>query len=350
MAVHPATASAPQVTGAIRQAAQSTGISFEYLLTTANIESNFNPTAQASTSSSKGLYQFIDQTWLGTMKQDGSGPGSGSLRRCHCASARRSLRGFGSLDACRNPAPTQRSAGERHASRSPHTQQCDAGQFEHRPPADQWRTLHRAFPRRRWRRQADQWCIEKSTHQCSVHVSARRRGQPHNFLQYVRSRAQRRGSLRKADSAFRFSARRRSGTAGRARHAGRRAVFVGAAIAGAGERGGCSSEIGAWRASDAHCVGLAAAAGAARVNSDAAGSNFHHPIRPALRRPSRRPRRSCHRRLRHGRRFSRCLAENVNTLWGVPTSGPPSRSQAVKVFDLFTDTKPNERKLLGDKT
>ncbi|MGC1916682.1 MAG: lytic transglycosylase domain-containing protein, partial [Pseudolabrys sp.] len=51
MAVHPATASAPQVTGAIRQAAQSTGISFEYLLTTAKIESNFNPTAQASTSS-----------------------------------------------------------------------------------------------------------------------------------------------------------------------------------------------------------------------------------------------------------------------------------------------------------
>ncbi|MGB6790192.1 MAG: transglycosylase SLT domain-containing protein, partial [Pseudolabrys sp.] len=70
MAVHPATASAPQVTGAIRQAAQSTGISFEYLLTTAKIESNFNPTAQASTSSAKGLYQFIDQTWLGTMKQD----------------------------------------------------------------------------------------------------------------------------------------------------------------------------------------------------------------------------------------------------------------------------------------
>ena len=73
MAVHPATASAaPQVTGAIRQAAQSTVISFEYLLTTAKIESNFNPSAQASTSSAKGLYQFIDQTWLGTMKQDGA--------------------------------------------------------------------------------------------------------------------------------------------------------------------------------------------------------------------------------------------------------------------------------------
>jgi hypothetical protein len=49
MALHPATASAaPQVTGAIRQARQSTGISFEYLLTTAKIESNFNPSAQCS--------------------------------------------------------------------------------------------------------------------------------------------------------------------------------------------------------------------------------------------------------------------------------------------------------------
>ncbi|HTL65342.1 MAG TPA: transglycosylase SLT domain-containing protein [Pseudolabrys sp.] len=76
MAVNPAHASAaPQITGAIRQAAQSTGISFEYLLTTAKIESNLNPSAQASTSSAKGLYQFIDQTWLGTMKQDGAALG-----------------------------------------------------------------------------------------------------------------------------------------------------------------------------------------------------------------------------------------------------------------------------------
>ena len=64
-----------QITGAIKQAAQSTGISFEYLLTTARIESNLNPSAQASTSSAKGLYQFIDQTWLGTMKQEGAALG-----------------------------------------------------------------------------------------------------------------------------------------------------------------------------------------------------------------------------------------------------------------------------------
>src|SRR5215470_6752352 len=78
MAVNPATTGGtPQITGAIRQAAQSTGISFDYLLTTAKIESNFNPSAQASTSSAKGLYQFIDQTWLGTMKQDGAALGLG---------------------------------------------------------------------------------------------------------------------------------------------------------------------------------------------------------------------------------------------------------------------------------
>jgi hypothetical protein len=68
---------ARQITGAIRQAAQSTGISFDYLVATARIESNLNPSAQASTSSAKGLYQFIDQTWLGTMKQAGPALGFG---------------------------------------------------------------------------------------------------------------------------------------------------------------------------------------------------------------------------------------------------------------------------------
>jgi hypothetical protein len=68
---------APTITGAIRQASQSTGISFQYLLTTAKIESNFNPSAKAATSSAKGLYQFIDQTWLGTMKQEGASLGYG---------------------------------------------------------------------------------------------------------------------------------------------------------------------------------------------------------------------------------------------------------------------------------
>ena len=66
-----------QVAGAIRSAAHSTGASFEYLLTTAQIESNLNPAAQATTSTAKGLYQFIEQTWLGTLKQAGAAHGYG---------------------------------------------------------------------------------------------------------------------------------------------------------------------------------------------------------------------------------------------------------------------------------
>jgi hypothetical protein len=66
-----------QITGAIKQAASATGASFEYLLSAAKIESNFNPTAGASTSSARGLYQFIEQTWLGTVKEAGTALGYG---------------------------------------------------------------------------------------------------------------------------------------------------------------------------------------------------------------------------------------------------------------------------------
>src|SRR5712671_1216690 len=66
------------IAGAIKQAANTTGTSFEYLLATAKLESNFNPTAGASTSSARGLYQFIDQTWLGTVKEAGAQLGYGN--------------------------------------------------------------------------------------------------------------------------------------------------------------------------------------------------------------------------------------------------------------------------------
>jgi len=66
-----------RIAGAIKQAASSTGASFEYMLATAKMESNFNPKAAASTSSARGLYQFIDQTWLGTVKEAGSQLGYG---------------------------------------------------------------------------------------------------------------------------------------------------------------------------------------------------------------------------------------------------------------------------------
>jgi hypothetical protein len=66
-----------RIAGAIKQAASSSGTSFEYLLATAKMESNFNPTASASSSSARGLFQFIDQTWLGTVKEAGAQLGYG---------------------------------------------------------------------------------------------------------------------------------------------------------------------------------------------------------------------------------------------------------------------------------
>src|SRR6202163_5029662 len=67
-----------RIAGAIKQAASTTGTSFEYLLATAKMESDFNPTAGASTSSAHGLFQFIDQTWLGTVKEAGARHGYGN--------------------------------------------------------------------------------------------------------------------------------------------------------------------------------------------------------------------------------------------------------------------------------
>src|SRR3954454_2905925 len=67
-----------KIAGAIKQAASTTATSFEYLLATAKMESNFDPSARASTSSARGLFQFIDQTWLGTIKEAGAQLGYGN--------------------------------------------------------------------------------------------------------------------------------------------------------------------------------------------------------------------------------------------------------------------------------
>lgn len=60
------------VTAAISRAAARTGADFDYLLAQARIESGLNPAAQARTSSARGLYQFIDSTWLRTMDKHGA--------------------------------------------------------------------------------------------------------------------------------------------------------------------------------------------------------------------------------------------------------------------------------------
>jgi hypothetical protein len=68
---------ATAVTNAIRNAAGATGTSFSYLLATAKIESDLNPTVTMKSSSATGLFQFIEQTWLGTLKQAGPAFGYG---------------------------------------------------------------------------------------------------------------------------------------------------------------------------------------------------------------------------------------------------------------------------------
>ena len=66
-----------RVTGAIQRAAQRTGIDFDYLLGQAKLESGLNANAAAGTSSARGLYQFIEQSWLAVVKKHGSTHGLG---------------------------------------------------------------------------------------------------------------------------------------------------------------------------------------------------------------------------------------------------------------------------------
>ncbi|MES2861552.1 MAG: transglycosylase SLT domain-containing protein [Pseudomonadota bacterium] len=65
------------VEAAIRRASSATGVDFDFLMKTARRESSFNPNARAPTSSASGLFQFIDQTWLATVKQHGAKHGYG---------------------------------------------------------------------------------------------------------------------------------------------------------------------------------------------------------------------------------------------------------------------------------
>jgi len=62
---------------AIRRASASVGVDVGFLMKTAQRESAMNPAARARTSSAAGLFQFVEQTWLGTVKQHGAQHGYG---------------------------------------------------------------------------------------------------------------------------------------------------------------------------------------------------------------------------------------------------------------------------------
>jgi hypothetical protein len=363
MAVHPASASAaPQVTGAIRQAAQSTGISFEYLLTTAKIESNFNPSAQASTSSAKGLYQFIDQTWLGTMKQDGAALGLG--RYANAIERRRD------------------------------------GNYVVSDPSMRAEILRlRSDP------QASAMLAGALTRNNSALVSASIGRQPSNGELYIAHFLGADGAGKlingasknpRASAASMFpnaAAANRTifyDTSGRARSVGEvygklTRLFDSARDVAVAQRGGANTQAGTPTSpppTSAPPLPSPVTIGTAPVKSVPSGRPMRTasisppPVPPASipnpptppaaisppdtagvtqafaqageKLPPPPPARQSFQSM-FSDRVSQPLAQTVNTLWGAPTSGTPPQAQGLKVFDLFTDTKPNERKLLGDK-
>jgi len=66
------------VVQALQKAAAATGSDFHYLLGTAMRESSLKPNATSSSSSATGLFQFVDQTWLGLVKEHGAQYGLGN--------------------------------------------------------------------------------------------------------------------------------------------------------------------------------------------------------------------------------------------------------------------------------
>jgi len=71
------TGSRRDLPGVIARSAKRTGVDYDYLMAQAQLESGMRPDAQAKTSSATGLYQFVEQTWLGLVKEKGAEYGVG---------------------------------------------------------------------------------------------------------------------------------------------------------------------------------------------------------------------------------------------------------------------------------
>lgn len=68
----------PTIASALQSASKRTGVEFDYLLKTAMRESSLDCQAKSRTSSACGLFQFTEQSWLGTMKKHGAALGLGT--------------------------------------------------------------------------------------------------------------------------------------------------------------------------------------------------------------------------------------------------------------------------------
>lgn len=113
----------------IKQSAQRTGVDFNYLVAQAQLESGMRPNAEAKTSSATGLYQFIEQTWLGLVKEKGQDYGIGwaqnaisSNSKGHLSVANKSLKSS-ILDLRKDPELAANLAGEFASDNSDYLEQ-----------------------------------------------------------------------------------------------------------------------------------------------------------------------------------------------------------------------------------
>ncbi len=151
----------------LMQASSATGVSFDYLAKTAERESNFNPSAKASTSSATGMFQFLEQTWLGMVKQEG--PKSASSTRLRRSRQRRSLQRQRSGHAPAHPVAPRGSRHLRDDGRRLRFAQRPAAGGGSGPQAARGRALHRPFPRGFRRARPDQSCPAESRTTAAAH-------------------------------------------------------------------------------------------------------------------------------------------------------------------------------------
>ncbi len=78
MSIGSVTHSQNNVINAIASASQRTGADFDYLVRTATRESGLRTHVSSSTSTAAGPFQFIEQTWLSTLKEHGGTHGFGA--------------------------------------------------------------------------------------------------------------------------------------------------------------------------------------------------------------------------------------------------------------------------------
>jgi len=71
--------SCPEAIGPIKNAAEKTGISANYLLALARQESSCNSRAKSRTTSAAGMFQFVKQTWLIAVNDNGAKYGQAEL-------------------------------------------------------------------------------------------------------------------------------------------------------------------------------------------------------------------------------------------------------------------------------